>query len=638
MFDFFRKHNKAFMVLLVLLIIPSFVLFGVDRYTQGNGTGEAVASVDGRNITRPEWDAQHRIESERVRQQNPTLDPSVLDSEAARYATLENMVRDRVLAAAAAKSRMTISEERLSRIFSDDAGLASFRGSDGKFDRARFMATTGQTPEQYEASVRSQLSTQQVLQGVAVTAFATKTLASTALNAFFDRREIQVARFNAADFASKVTLTDADLEIYFKAHSAEFQAPEHASIEYIVLDLDTVKKTIVLTEAELRKYYDENKERFGTKEERRASHILIAVPQGASAAERNKARATAETLLAEVKKTPADFAAIARKNSQDPGSAEKGGDLDFVTRGAMVKPFDDAMFALKKGGLSDVIESEFGYHIIQLNDIKPSVIPPFEQVHALIDGEIRSQRASDEFAKAADTIKDLVYQQPESLKPAADQLKLTIQVADNVTRAGIVGAKGVLGSRSFLSAVFAPESLDRKHNTEALEIAPNQLASGRVTQYSAARALTFAEVKDQVRARLIAERSSVLAKEDGAAKLTAWSASPAAAGGALAAPVTVSRLELQGLPAPVIEAALRVDTTKLPVLTGVDLGTMGYAIVKVEKIVPRAPQVADAATQENAQFTQSVAAAENSAYYNLLKERFKVKMLVRKPVTGLGIS
>jgi len=638
MFDFFRKHNKAMMVLLFLLIIPSFVLFGVDRYSQGSGAGEAVASVDGEKITRPEWDARHRVESDRVRQQNPTIDPAMLDSDAARYLTLEKMVRERVLAAAAAKSKMTVSEQQLSRIFSEDAGLASFRSADGKsFDRAHFIATTGQTPEQYQASVQAQLSTQQVLQGVTASAFTTKTLEAATLNPFFDRREIQVARFNATDFASKVTLTDADLESYFKAHASEFQAPEHASIEYIVLDRDTVKKNIVVSDADLQKYYDENKDRFGTKEERRASHILIAVPATASAAERDKAHAKAEALLAEVKKTPTKFADIARKNSQDPGSAEKGGDLDFVTRGAMVKPFEDALFALKKGELSNVVESEFGYHIIQLNDIKPSVVPPFEQVRAVIDNEIRDQRAAEEFARSADTLKDLVYQQSDSLKPAADQLKLAIQVANDVTRTGTPGAKGVLGSRSFLSAVFEPESLDRKHNTEAIEIAPNQLASGRVTQYAVARALTLAEVKDQVRARLVAERSAILAKTDGAAKLVAWQAS-SDPGAALGAPVTVSRLERQGLPAPLLEAVLRVNPAKLPVFSGVDLGALGYAVVKVEKVVPRVPPVADAATQENAQFTQSVAAAESLAYYNLLKDRFKVKMLVKKPAPGLGLN
>ncbi len=336
MFDSFRKYNKVIMVLLFLLIIPSFVLFGVDRY-QGGGKGDKVARVAGEDITRPEWDAQHRIEIDRIRQQAPNIEPALLDSDAARYASLERMVRTRVLSAAAAKSNMTVSEDRLSRLFAEDTGLASFRTPDGKFDRERFMRATGRTPEQYEASVRTDLATQQVLLGVSGTAFATPAQADAALSAFYDRREVQVARFNPADFAAKVNPSDADLEAYYKAHTAQFQVPEQATVEYVVLDLDTVKKNIAVSETDLHSYYDQNAARFGTKEERRASHILITSPAGAPTAERDKARAKAQELLAEVKKAPNTFADVARKNSQDPGSAPKGGDLDFVTRGAMVK-------------------------------------------------------------------------------------------------------------------------------------------------------------------------------------------------------------------------------------------------------------------------------------------------------------
>ncbi len=632
MFDSFRKYNKIIMILLFLLIIPSFVLFGVDRY-QGGGQGEKVARVDGTDITRPEWDAQHRNEVDRIRQQAPNVDPALLDSDAARYATLERMVRDRVLATAAAKSNMTVSEERLARLFAEDAGLAAFRTADGKFDREGFTRATGRTPEQYEASVRSDLATQQVLLGVSGTAFATTAQAATTLNAFYDRREIQVARFDAADFASRVNVSDADLQAYYKDHSAQFQVPEQANIEYLLLDLEAAKKNITVSEADLRSYYDQNTARFGTKEERRASHILITAPASAPAAEREKARAKAQQLLAEVRKAPNTFADVARKNSQDPGSAEKGGDLDFVTRGAMVKPFEDAMFALKKGEISDLVESEFGYHIIQLNDIKPAVVPPFEQVRAAIENEVRGQQATQEFAKAAESFTDLVYQQPDSLKPAADKLKLAIQKASNVGRLPVPGATGPLASRNFLTALFAADSLERKHNTEAIEVGPNQLASGRVTQYSAARTQPFDEVKDKVRAQLIAERAGALAKTEGEAKLAEWKASPPGTGFGPA--ITVSRLEMQSQPVPVVEGALRADTAKLPALTGVDLGTQGYAVVRVNKLVPRAPPPADMAKQEREQFAQAVGTAETLAYYNLLKDKFKAEILVPRPADPL---
>lgn len=635
MFDFFRKYNKIVMIFLFLLIIPSFVLFGVERY-QGSGGEEKVARVDGQAITRPEWDAQHRLETDRIRQQSPNVDPTLLESDVMRYATLERMVRDRVLAAAAAKSNVTISEERLSRIFAQDVGLAAFRTPDGKFDRESFQRVTGRTPEQYEASMRAELATQQMLLGISGTAFTPPALAAATINAFYDRREIQVARFSPESFASKVTVSDADVETYYKDHAAQFQAPEQASIEYLVLDLEAAKKNISVNEADLKTYYEQNTARFGTKEERRASHILITAPASASAADRAKAKAKAEQLLAEVKKAPATFADVARKNSQDPGSAEKGGDLDFVTRGAMVKPFEDALFALKKGDISDVVETEFGYHIIRLADIKPAVVPPFEQVRATIENEVRAQQATQEFAKAAETFTDAVYQQPDSLKPAAEKLKLTIQTASNVARTPAPGATGVLANRNFLSALFAADSLDRKQNTEAIDVGSNQLAAGRVTQYTPAHPMPLAEVKDKIRAQLITERAAVMAKAEGEAKLAAWTAK--ADGATFGAPVTVSRREVQAQPIAVIDAALRADASKLPALVGVDLGTQGYAVVRVTKIVPRTPSAPEQTQQENAQVGQSVTAAEEVAYYNLLKERFKAEIIVPKPAETLPVA
>lgn len=635
MFDFFRKYNKIVMVVLFLLIIPSFVLFGVERYTTSGGD-EKVARVDGHDITRPEWDQQHRSETDRIRQQSPNVDPTLLESDALRYATLERMVRDRVLAAAATKSNVTISEERLSRIFAQDPGLAAFRTPDGKFDRETFQRVTGRTPEQYEASMRSELATQQVLLGVSGTAFTPNAVTAATINAFYDQREIQVARFAPDSFASKVTVSDADVETYYKDHSTQFQAPEQASIEYLVLDLEAAKKNVAVNEADLKTYYEQNKSRFGTKEERRASHILITAPASASADERAKAKAKAEQLLAEVRKNPASFADVARKNSQDPGSAEKGGDLDFATRGAMVKPFEDAMFALKKGDISDVVETEFGYHIIRLTDLKPAVVPPFEQVRATIESEMRAQQATQEFAKAAEAFTDAVYQQPDSLKPAADKLKLTVQTASNVARTPAPGATGVLANRNFLNALFAADSLSRKQNTEAIEVGANQLAAGRITQYSPAHPMPLAEVKDKIRTQLVNERAAVMAKAEGEAKLAAWTAK--ADGASFGAPMTVSRRDVQAQPLPVVDAALRADPAKLPVIVGVDLGAQGYAVVRVTKVVARTPSAPEQAQQENAQVAQSIAAAEDAAYYNLLKERFKAEILVPKPADTLPFA
>jgi peptidyl-prolyl cis-trans isomerase D len=205
-----------------------------------------------------------------------------------------------------------------------------------------------------------------------------------------------------------------------------------------------------------------------------------------------------------------------------------------------------------------------------------------------------------------------------------------------VARTPAPGATGALASRNFLSALFAPDSLDRKQNTEAIEVGSSQLASGRVTQYTAAHPVPLAEVKDKIRAQLVTERAAVLAKTEGEAKLAAWTTK--ADGATFGAPVTVSRREAQSQPLAVIDAALRADASKLPALVGVDLGTQGYAVVRVTKVVPRTPPAPELAKQEQAQVGQSVSAAEDAAYYNLLKERFKAEILVPKPADALPVA
>ena len=633
MFDFFRKHTKFLMVVLFLLVIPSFVLFGLEQYSDGSRTrGEEVAVVDGKTISRPEWDARHRVETDRLRDQMRDIDPALLDSDEARYATLERMVRERVLLGAAAQANMTVSDDRLARMFAEDPGIASFRDAEGKFDRQRFIMTTGSTPEQYEAGIRSELSMQQLVAGVAATPLPAKSQADLALDAIYDGREIQVARFQPQDFSAKVSISDADLDSYFKQHTARYQAQEAASVEYVVLNLEAAKKNVSVSDADLQSYYAQNQGRFGTAEERQASHILITAAKDAPQAERDKARARAQELLAEVRKTPASFADLARKNSQDPGSAERGGQLDMVPRGAMVKPFEDAMFALKKGEISEVVESDFGYHIIRLDEIKPAVVPPFAQVRAQVENEVRTQQAAQEFAKAAETLTELAYQNPESLQPAADALKLQIQTASGVGRTPAPGAQGPLSHRNFVAALYAPEVLDRKQNTEAIDLGSNQVAVGRVTQYTPARAQTFDEVKERVRRELTDERAAALAKEEGSARLAQWEKDAAAA--KLGATVKVSRVDPQGQPAALVEAVLRSDASKLPAWTGVDLGADGYAVVHVLKDLPRTPSEEAQQVQERAQMGQALAAAEAEAYYTLLRERMKARILVAKPKTA----
>lgn len=636
MFDFFRNHIKIFMGLLMLLIIPSFVLFGVEGYTDFRNSAEPVAVVGRDKITQEQLDAAHRDETERLLASMPQLDRAMLNSDVAQRATLERMIDERVLALAADKMHLVTSDQRLARELTQDPNIAALRQPDGKLDVQRYqelLRAQGLTPETFELSVRANLARQQVLQGITASAFVPTALAQGALNAFFEQREIQVARFAPQDFRSRVQLTDADVQQYYDANPAQFQAPEQVDLEYVVLDLDAIVRGIRLNEADVRAYYEQNQASQASKEERRARHILLTVVADAPAADKAKVRQQADALLAQLRQSPNKFAELAKQHSQDPGSATQGGDLGFFARGAMVKPFEDAVFGLKQDQISDVVESEFGLHIIQLTEVRQPAAQPFEQVRATLEQDLKRQQAQRQYAEAAETFSNLVYEQADSLKPVAEKLGLTVHTATGVLRSGptAADASAVLRAPKLLQAVFAADALRAPYrNTEAVEAGTNQLVAARVFKHAPAHTRPLTEVAAQVRERLLQQRALAAAVTEGQAKLAAWKAAPAQA--ALAAPVLVSRNALQGLPMPVVAAALSADVSATsPAWAGVDAGPAGYFVLQVRRSVPRPATVAAQAQQENAQLAQMWAQVESQAYLQALRQQFKAEVVAKKP-------
>ncbi|PIT79528.1 SurA N-terminal domain-containing protein [Limnohabitans sp. JirII-31] len=627
MFDFVRRHTRIMQFLLFLLIFPSFVLFGIDGYNRFREKGEAVAYVNGQEITQSEWDNAHRAQVERMRASMPNVDVKVFDSPQAKYSTLERLVRDRLLQAAASQLRLGASDQRLATELQQNPSIAALRRADGTLDMERYrqlLGSQGMTPESFENQVRVDLASRQVMAGVGVTSFAPAALADVTLNAFYEQRQVQIVRFAAADFVTKVSPSDEDLQAYYKAHADRFQSTERADVEYVLLDLAALQKGIAVPEAELKTYYEQNQSRLAALEERRVSHILIGADKSMPSAERDKARAKAQELLALVQQSPDKFADLARKNSQDPGSAAKGGDLDFFARGAMVKAFEDVAFSLKKGETSGVVETEFGFHIIRLTDIKQPKVKSFEEQRPSLEAEVRRQLAQRKFAEVAEQFTNMVYEQSDSLKPVAERLKLDVLTAKNLSREPAETATAPLNNPKLLAAVFSADSIEKKRNTEAVEVGANQLAAARVIQYSPARTLPLDEVKARVRQQWVAEQSAARARQEGIAKLAEWKANADTA--KLPAALVISREQTQQQPSALVEAALRADAQKLPAWVGVDLGTSGYAVVKVEKIMSREGAAAQNRDRERAQYAQWWASAEGLAYYGLLKEKFKVEI------------
>lgn len=630
MFEFIRTHTRLALGFMLLLIIPSFVFFGVQGYSSFNdASNDTVAKVDGQAISRAEWDNSHQRYLEQLRRQAPDLQSVPPDTPELRRATLDALVRERVLMAAANKMHLFPTNERMARLFDSDPQYAGLRGPDGRISRELLVAQ-GLTPALFDQRLRQELGLKQVVSGILQTAPASATPAKAALDAFLERRAVQLQRFDPAAYRDNVQPTDAEIEAYFKANEAQFRAPEQASIEYVTLDLAAIGKGITLSEDELRKAYTDNIARYSVPEERRASHILVKAEAGAPPAERDKARAKAEALLAEVRQKPAAFAELARKQSDDSGSAAQGGDLDFFGRGQMVKPFEDSAFALKPGEISGIVESDFGFHIIMLTAVRGGQTKPFEAVRAEVEAEARKAAAQKRWAEAAETFTNTVYEQSGSLQPVIDKLKLEKKAA-TVQRAAAAGATGPLASGKLLAAVFASDAVADKRNTDAIETGPNQLTAARVLQHMPARSLPLAEVREQVRARVVSEQAVALARTEGQARVAALQAG--GAGEALPVVITVSRTQAQGLPRPLLDAALRADAGKLPVVTGVDLGADGFFVVRVMQVLPR-EQAPGGEAQMREQYAQAWATAEAEAYVDALKKRYKASVTAAADATS----
>ncbi|MBV8471083.1 MAG: SurA N-terminal domain-containing protein, partial [Burkholderiaceae bacterium] len=624
MFDFVRKHTRLFQFLLLILILPSFVALGVNGYTRFmDGSNAAVASVDGAKITRTELDAAVRVQGERLRAQSPNIDPKLLDSPEMRRQTLDQLVRERVIQAVAAQEHLTVTRERLNKVFWTDPQFAVLHGADGKINEAMFAAQ-GMSFEGFAQRLQRELVLRQVTEPVSESAVGGAAAADLAFNAYFQQREVQSQVFDAKAFASKAEPTDAQIEAYYKdsANALKFQLPESADIEYVELDLDALMPGITVSDKDLHDYYEQNAARFSTPEERRASHILIKVDKNASADDRAKAKARAEALLAEVRKAPATFADVARKNSQDEGSASHGGDLDFFGRGAMVKPFEDAVFAMKQGDISDVVPSDFGYHIIQLTGVRGGEKKSFDAVRGEIETEVKRQLAQKRYAELAEQFTNTVYEQADSFKPVIDKLKLKLQTA-TVQRQPAPTAVGPLASTKLLDAIFSADSLRTKRNTEAQETAPMQLLSARVVNYHPARQQPLADVKAQVREVLVQKMSAELAVKAGQERLQALQKSGDLTG--LDAAELVSRAKPGKLPRKALDDVLRADVSKLPASVGVDAGNGQYVVVRINKVLPRDPALADAKKVEQ-QYAQAWSAAESAAYFSALKSSLKVNV------------
>jgi peptidyl-prolyl cis-trans isomerase D len=628
MFEFIRTHQRLMQFALLLFIFPSFAFVGIEGYSKFREGDNSVAKVAGKSITKQELDAAQREQMERFRQMlGAQFDPKMLDTPEAKQNILDNLIAQRVIAAEAVRNHLSVSDQTLQQNILAIPGLI---GADGKFDSERYqslLAAQGMSPAMYEARLRQDLTLQQVSAAIQSTAFSPKTVASRLSDLNDQEREVQELLFKASDYVSQVKVSEEMLKAYYDKNGSQFELPEQVNAEYVVLNSDAVAAQISVSDADIKSYYEQNAKRYTEEEQRRASHILITAAKNASNAEKAAAKEKAEKLLAQLRKNPADFAKLAKENSQDPGSAARGGDLDFFGKGMMVKPFEEAVYKLKQGEISDVVQSDFGYHIIQLTGIKPASAKSLDEVKGQIAADIKKQLATKKFTEMAEQFTNTVYEQSDSLKAVADKLKLKIETATGLTRMPnpALAPNAPFNQPKFLNALFSDDSIKNKRNTEAVEVAPSTLIAGHVIAYKPVAKRPFEEVQAVIRERVTQSEAANLAKKAGEAKLAAVKSSGDAAG--FSGVKTVSRTKNQGLSGAALMAVMKADSTRLPAYAGVDIPGQGYGVYRIVKVTQPATLDVKRRQAEQQQIANALAQQEMHAYLEALKKKAKVEIM-----------
>lgn len=625
MFDAVRNNKRIVQLFLALITLP-FAFWGVDSYVRTVGVGDDFASVGDSKITAQQFDKAFRDQQDRMRQQlGANYRPEAMNTPETRLAVLNSLVDQRLLVLEAAKGRLGASDDLLREVISKIPALQE----NGQFSMSRYqsaLAAQGMTQPQFESQLRQDLTLQQLVGALGDTGIVSNTAAEAMLRIQAEERQVAELRIAPEQFADQVKVDAAAIQKHYDENIKLFELPEQAKAEFVILSLEALLAQTTLSDAEIKAWYDGHKDRYQQAEERRASHILVMANASASDAEKTKAKAKAEEVLKEVQQAPGKFAEIAKKYSQDPGSAEKGGDLGFFGRGMMVKAFEDTVFKQKEGEVSGLVQSEFGYHIIKLTGVKGGKQRSLDEARPEIEGELKRQAASRKFAEAADAFTNMVYEQSDSLAPVAEKFKLKIQQSNWLPKTSnpqIVAALGPMGNVKVLASLFSDDAVKNKRNTEAVEIAPNTLLAARVVEHRPAAAKSFDSVKGDIETRLKAQQAAALARQTGEKQLAALQGGEDKANWALVK--NVSRLQGRQVPPAAMQAIFKANVQKLPAYLGVENGG-AYTLYKIMKVSQ--PEKADENQRKVLQREYSTIAAQEDfgAYLAALRARYKIEI------------
>ncbi len=622
MFDFVNRKKRIVQVFMGLLILP-FLFWGIESYRNMGGEGY-VAIVDGEEIPRREYEQALRDHHERMRSMmGANFDSAMLDTFEVKNSVLERLIQQRLLYREANSNGFTVLDSQIINTIRD---VPAFQ-KDSKFSKQQYeqlLRAQGLTPATFESRIRQELLLQQLLNGYSDYAFAPKVVVGKVHYLSEVKREINQSQITPEQYLALVTPEEKDIAIYYEKHKADFDLPERVRIEYLVLSLDAVAKNETVSDEAVTAYFSEHREEFSQPEERKASHILISVAADATDDEKIAARKKAESLLEQVKQNPEQFAEIAKQNSDDPGSAMRGGDLGFFGRGVMVKTFEDKIFSMYLDEISDIVETDFGLHIIKLTAIKDEKHPNLDDVREQIENKLKQEMAGSIFGEIAEDFSNIVYEQGDSLQAAAKRFGLAVQISDWITRNSADPA--ILNNDKLLSAIFLEDVVTNQRNTEAIEVKPDTLVAARVLEYKPATTQSLGVVREQIVEKLKKQMAEAKAIEEGQAKLARLQTGEDVSDVAWGDAKQISYMQPQGMEPETLRAVFNANTDALPVYAGVANSKGGFNLIRINRVVE--PESADKTKLDSfaKQLQQMITQEEISAYLAAIRQRYDVKV------------
>ncbi|VAW84202.1 Peptidyl-prolyl cis-trans isomerase PpiD [hydrothermal vent metagenome] len=493
MLEFIRSRAQTWVAWVVVgLIIIPFALWGIGDYATG-GAEDNVATINGVDISQREFQVAFYQQEQRLRQMLGENYDATLFEDQMRKNVLEGLVSQELMVQAAKNEGLQVGAGQLATIIQ---GVSSFQ-DDGVFNRATYesaLKMQGQSAAYFESRVYRDLLSQQLYSAIYDSSIITDYEIDALLKLERQKREVSYIQIPAARFIADAVISEDDIESDYSANINRYKMPEKVDVEYLELSIDALKNSVEISSAELEEAYQDQKESFAQPERRKASHILIEMPFEAAADEKQLAEEKAGDVLVRLK-DGGSFDALAKEFSDDLGSAELGGDLGFFSQGDMVSGFDEKVFSMSIGEVSDLVITEFGYHIIRLDEVEKGSVPAFTEIENELLSQLKQAKAERQYYELADQLTNLVFEYPDSLDVAVDELALEINKVDGVGRNG---GQGVLANPLVTQALFSNDVLNERLNSEPLEVGNDHLIVVRVSDYMPAQAKPLSAVRSEI--------------------------------------------------------------------------------------------------------------------------------------------